>query len=185
MVNIIHNGTILILQFHVQKNAGDNMRYLALAAILTSLFTASSMADDMHHQGLMIKDPIIRATAPSAGATAGYLTIHNHTKSDDRLIGIKADFARKSEIHEMKMIGDVMKMRPIEGGIMIPAGGMAQLEKGGNHLMFMGLSEQIKVNHDYEFTLIFENAGSVIVDAQTISLSGKPSKKDDHSGHKH
>ena len=78
-----------------------------------------------------------------------------------------------------------MKMRPIEGGIMIPAGGMAQLEKGGNHLMFMGLSEQIKVNHYYEFTLIFEKAGSVIVDAQTISLSGKPSKKDVHSGHKH
>ena len=159
------------------------MKFLALMAIIASLFSQAVFAADTHN--LMIKEPILRATAPNAGATAGYLTIHNHTKTDDRLIAVKADFARKSEIHEMKMVGDVMKMRPLEGGIIIPAGGMAILEKGGNHLMFMGLTEQIKFEEDYQFTLVFEKAGELIVKADTISLSGKSKSHDSHKGHKH
>ena len=159
------------------------MRFLALLTILAGLFSQAAMASDNHM--LMIKEPIIRATAPNAGATAGYLTIHNHSQTDDRLIAVKADFARKSEIHEMKMVGDVMKMRPLEGGIIIPAGGMAILEKGGNHLMFMGLTEQIKFEEDYQFTLVFEKAGELIVKADTISLSGKSKSHDSHKGHKH
>lgn len=160
------------------------MRLPAILLLFISLLPLSSFASDNHH-GLMIKDVIIRATAPSAGATAGYLIIHNHTKADDRLIAVKADFARKSEIHEMKLVGDVMKMRPLEGGIIIPAGGMALLEKGGNHLMFMGLSEQIKFEEDYQFTLVFEKAGEIVVKADTISLSGKSKSHDSHKGHKH
>ena len=159
------------------------MKFIALMAIITSLFSQAVFAADSHN--LMIKEPILRATAPNAGATAGYLTIHNHSQTDDRLIAVKAEFARKSEIHEMKMVGDVMKMRPLEGGIIIPAGGMALLKKGGNHLMFMGLTEQIKFEEDYQFTLVFEKAGELIVKADTISLSGKSKSHDGHKGHKH
>ena len=159
------------------------MKFLALITIIASLFSQAVLAADSHK--LMIEDPIIRATAPNAGATAGYLTIHNHSQTDDRLIGVKAEFARKSEIHEMKMTGDVMKMRPIEGGIIIPAGGMAALEKGGNHLMFMGLTEQIQFKESYQFTLLFEKAGAIIVNADTISLSGKSHDPKTHKKHKH
>lgn len=167
------------------------MKLPAIVILLISLLPIPAFASDNHH-GLMIKEPIIRATTPSAGATAGYLVIHNHTKTDDRLIAVKADFARKSEIHEMKLVGDVMKMRQLEGGLLIPAGGMALLEKGGNHLMFMGLNEQIKHEENYEFTLVFEKAGEIKITADTISLSGKAASKTDHdhsghdhSGHKH
>ena len=160
------------------------MRLPAILLLFISLLPLSSFASDNHH-GLMIKDVIIRATAPSAGATAGYLIIHNHTKADDRLIAVKADFARKSEIHEMKLVGDVMKMRPVEGGLLIPAGGMVLLKKGGNHLMFMGLNEQIKHEQNYEITLIFETAGEIKINADTISLSGKASSKTGHADHNH
>ena len=161
------------------------MRLPAIIALLFTLFTHPSFAGETHGHGLMIKAPLIRATAPNAGATAGYLSIHNHTNTDDRLIGIEAEFARKSEIHEMKLVGDVMKMRPIEGGILIPAGKVATLEKGANHLMFMGLTQQIKLDQNYDFILVFEKTGDVQVTADTISLSGKPSSKHDHSGHGH
>ena len=43
----------------------------------------------------------------------------------------------KSEIHEMKMEGDVMKMRPLENGLVIPANGKqpcATLSLLGCHL---------------------------------------------------
>ena len=127
----------------------------------------------------MISDLTIRATTSQAGATAAYATIHNHGSDDDRLVGITVSFSKKAEIHEMKLDGDVMKMREIEGGLILPAGKMVTLEKGGNHLMFMGLTEQIKLSESYEITFEFEKADAITLTADTISLSGKTHK------HKH
>ena len=161
-------------------------RYI-IAALVISLFGANAFAghDDIH-----IHDVTIRATTPNAGATAIYAMIHNHGDEQDRLVGGRVSFAKKVEIHEMKMDGDVMKMREIEGGLVIPSDGMAHLKKGGNHMMVMGLSEPIKLDGAYEITFSFEKAGDITVPAVVISLSGKAkqdhSHKDhDHSGHKH
>ena len=96
-------------------------------------------------------------------------------------------FAKKVEIHEMKLDGDVMRMREIEGGLVIPSDGMAHLKKGGNHMMVMGLSEPIKLDGAYEVTFSFEKAGDITVPAIVISLSGKvtATHDHDHKGHDH
>ena len=135
--------------------------------------------------GLMISNLELRATAPSAGATAGYVTIHNHGEADDRLIGVEASFAGKAELHEMKLVGDVMKMRPLENGIAIPAGGMVTLQKGADHLMFMQLQEPINLDQSYEITLIFEKAGKKTLQATTIPLGNKSGQKGHKHEHKH
>ena len=159
------------------------MRAVFITTILLLCFSKITLAD-AGEQHLKITDLVIRATTSQAGATAAYVTIHNHGNSDERLIGINAEFAKKSEIHEMKLVGDVMKMRPLADGIIIPAGGMATLQKGGNHLMFMGLKEPISLGGDYQITFQFETAGTITLQADTISLSGKKSAKhDDHSSH--
>ena len=71
---------------------------LIIAVILGSM-TLVSAARAM--DGLMISNLELRATAPSAGATAGYVTIHNHGEADDRLIG--AEQYRKAN-HEGNII---------------------------------------------------------------------------------
>ena len=165
-----------------------------IAALFITLFGANAFAghDDIH-----IHDVTIRATTPNAGATAVYAMIHNHGDEQDRLVGGRVTFAKKVEIHEMKMDGDVMKMREIEGGLVIPSDGMAHLKKGGNHMMVMGLSEPIKMDGAYEVTFSFEKAGDITVPAVVISLAGKAKathdhdhkshdhKDHDHEGHKH
>ena len=156
-------------------------RYI-IAALVISLFGANAFAghDDIH-----IHDVTIRATTPNAGATAIYAMIHNHGDEQDKLVGGHVTFAKKVEIHEMKMDGDVMRMREIEGGLVIPSDGMAHLKKGGNHMMVMGLSEPIKLDGAYEVTFSFEKAGDITVPAVVISLSGKAKATHDHKGHDH
>jgi len=129
---------------------------------------------DHNSHGLMVKDVVIRATTPNAGATAAYGIIHNHSDSDDRLLGASVSFAKKTEIHEMKQVGDVMKMREIAGGIIIPAGEMVALANGAEHVMIIGLSGPITMDGSYQISFEFEQAGTITVDASTISLSGKP-----------
>ena len=156
---------------------------LSLVAISSHAMTTDSGTTDSGTSDIMISDLTIRATTSQAGATAAYATIHNHGSDDDRLVGITVSFSKKAEIHEMKLDGDVMKMREIEGGLILPAGKMVTLEKGGNHLMFMGLTEQIKLSESYEITFEFEKADAITLNAETISLSGK-THKHKHS-HKH
>lgn len=153
-----------------------------IAALFITLFGTNAFAghDDIH-----IHDVTIRATTPNAGATAIYAMIHNHGDEQDKLVGGRVTFAKKVEIHEMKLDGDVMRMREIEGGLVIPSDGMAHLAKGGNHMMVMGLSEPIKLDGAYEVTFSFEKAGDITVPAVVISLSGKAKQDHSHKDHDH
>ena len=175
------------------KNIGfklvSNASLKFILSFCLSLITSIAYADTSK---IMITDLTIRGTTPHAGATAAYGIVHNHGQQDDRLIGASVSFAKKAEIHEMKMDGDVMKMREIKGGIKIPAGQMIHLTQGGDHVMLMGLSEQITLDNSYEITFEFEKAGRITKTATTIALSGKmksghKSHADHkgHDGHKH
>ena len=174
------------------------MKSLAKALICFSLSLSISptYAGTSDHNGaqlgmIMIEDVTIRATTKQAGATAAYAMFHNHGTQDDRLIAASVSFAKKTEIHEMTMVGEVMKMRALSGGLALPAGAMTALKSGAEHIMIMGLSQQIMADMRYDITLTFEKAGSITVPAQAISLSGKSHKTshDDHGhndhGHKH
>ena len=141
----------------------------------------SAHRDHGDNSGIMVADLVIRATTPKAGATAAYAHIHNHSDQDDILLGASVSFAKKTEIHEMVLKGDVMKMRPLEGGIAIAAGDMIALEKGGNHIMIMGLTAPIINGQSYDITLHFKKAGMMTLTAETISLSGQKA----HQAHQH
>ncbi|MBC6934312.1 MAG: copper chaperone PCu(A)C, partial [Chloroflexi bacterium] len=52
---------------------------------------------------------------------------------------------------------DVMKMRPVEGGIEIPAGGSVELKPGGYHVMLMQLPRDLLPGQAIMLTLVFES----------------------------
>lgn len=126
---------------------------------------------------LKIVSPIMRATPPNAPVSAGYMVIENDGTEADRLIGGAASFAGKVEVHEMKMDGEIMKMRKIAGGLEIPAGGKVTLKAGGLHVMFMKLQEQMKEGENRTITLEFEKAGSIEFEL--------PVQKVERGGHRH
>ena len=113
---------------------------------------------------LEISGAFTRATLPNAPVGAGYLTIANSGASDDRLVSASSTVAGMTQIHEMKMEGDVMKMTELPDGIVIPAGGSVTLKPGGFHIMFMELKQPFTEGATIPVTLTFERAGSIEVE---------------------
>ncbi len=74
-----------------------------------------------------------------------------------RLTSVSSPVAGVSEIHEMKMEGDVMKMRAI-AGLDLPAGQAVELKPGGYHVMLMDLKQPLAVGATVPVTLTFKNA---------------------------
>lgn len=135
---------------------------VALAATIWVTATGFALAHDYTVGDLTLAHPMAFETAVTAQTAAGYLMITNTGDTPDRLIAARADFPRV-EIHESTSINDVMTMRHLEDGLIIPAGGIAELAPGGAHIMFMGLPAPFVEGQQVPVTLVFEVAGEVDV----------------------
>jgi copper(I)-binding protein len=133
---------------------------VALPALAQDAMMATD-ADTITLGDLQISGPFTRATLPNAPVGAGYLTITNTGSSDDRLVSANSPAAGVTQIHEMKMEGDVMKMAELPDGLVIPAGGSVSLTPGGFHIMFMQLKQSFAEGSTVPVTLVFEKAGSI------------------------
>ncbi|MCQ9375598.1 copper chaperone PCu(A)C [Methyloversatilis sp. XJ19-13] len=124
------------------------MRRLLTAALLT-LITAPAMAD------ITVKDPWVRATVPQQKATGAFMQITAPKAA--RLVEASSPVAGVTEIHEMTMDKDIMRMRAIPG-IDLPAGKAVELKPGGYHVMLMDLKAPITEGQDVPVTLVIEGA---------------------------
>jgi hypothetical protein len=102
-----------------------------------------------------------------------FLVITNTGTTPDRLIAVKSPAADKVEIHEMKMDGNIMRMREVEKGIEIPPGATVELKPGGFHVMFMGLKAPFAKDAKVPLTLVFEKAGSIDVDLMVQAMGAQ------------
>lgn len=135
----------------------------ALAAAILVVTPAFAHNGVIHLGPINISAPFTRATLPNAPVAGGFLTIENTGTEPDRLISATSDIAGDTQIHEMAMQGDVMKMRQLVDGLEIPAGETVLLAPGGFHIMFMGLKQALVEGEAVTVTLTFEKAGTVDV----------------------
>jgi len=141
------------------------MKFLKLAlAALAAVVAMPAMAQ----MNIGLIEPF--AIANPAGRTGAiFLTIDNGGAVDDRLVEAQTDVAERVELHTMIAAADgVMKMRQIEGGIEIPAGGSHELKRGGDHIMLLGLTRELEVGASFPVTLVFEQMGMVTIQVTVI-----------------
>ena len=100
-----------------------------------------------------------RATVGAIPNSAGYLKIQNNGTDDDWLLAANSDLARKTELHSMTMDNGVMRMRRVDSGIKVPAGGTVTLAPGGYHIMLIGLKTPLTAGQAFDVTLEFRHAG--------------------------
>jgi len=148
-------------------------RRLALAAWFAVL-ALPALALDYKLGAIEIGQPWARATPSTAEAGGGFLVITNTGTTLDRLIAVKSPAADKVEIHEMKMDGNVMRMRALEKGIEIPPGATVELKPGGFHIMFMGLKAPFAKDAKVPATLVFEKAGSIDIELMVQAMGAQP-----------
>lgn len=103
-----------------------------------------------------------RPAAAAMPNSAAYGLLLNLTDSDDTLISANSSVAQAVELHEMLMgEGDVMQMRPIEGGITVASGAGTLLQPGGLHIMLIGLNQELEAGTTLELTLEFAESGTL------------------------
>ena len=158
-----------------------NTRHLLTGLALATLAWSAS-AHDYKAGEIAIGHPWARPTVPGQAGGGGFLTLENKGAAD-RLLSAKSDVAKSTELHEMKMEGDVMKMREV-GAIDLPAGQTVALKPGGYHVMFMGLKAPLKVGTSFPMVLKFEKAGEVTVQVNVeTGQGGAGHGSGGHEGH--
>ena len=103
-----------------------------------------------------IRQPWARATVPGQSATGVFARVT--AREAARLTGGSSPVASVVEIHEMKMDGNVMRMRALEAGLALPAGRAVDLKPGGYHVMLMGLKQALPEGSTVPLTLTFTDA---------------------------
>jgi periplasmic copper chaperone A len=104
---------------------------IATALALMFFMCQPLSAHEFKAGDIEVMHPWSRATPEGAKVAAGYAVLKNDGSSPDRLVSATGEIAGKTEIHEMAVDANgVMTMRPVPGGLEIPAGGTVELKPG-------------------------------------------------------
>jgi copper(I)-binding protein len=152
---------------------------LAVLAAATTAFAPAAQAHDYQLGTLQILHPWTRATPGGAQAGGGFMKLVNTGAAPDRVVSARSPAADKVEIHEMKMDGNIMRMRELEKGLEVPAGGTVELKPGGYHIMFMGLKAPFAAKTRVPLTLVFEKAGTIELELDVEAMGAA------QPGHRH
>jgi copper(I)-binding protein len=119
-----------------------------------------------------VGEPWVRATVAAQKATGAFMTLTS--VQPVKLVGVSSPVAGAVEVHEMKMVDDMMKMRQMQS-LDLPAGQPVKLAPGGYHLMLLELKQPLKDGDKVPLTLEFEDAkkvrSKVVVDAPVKPLT--------------
>ncbi|MEL7092803.1 MAG: copper chaperone PCu(A)C [Pseudomonadota bacterium] len=171
-----------------------------LGAALALSFAAPAQAE------LEVHDQYARSSNPVTGAA--FLVLHNHGDTDDRLISVTSDVAARTELHTHREADGVMQMIHVEEGFDLPAGGEIIMERGGNHVMFMGVTDPFEQGESVTITFQFEVAPDLVVEipvdneradmaahghddhdhdhgAMDMDAEAEKDEEHDHEGHDH
>ncbi len=97
----------------------------------------------------------VRPTVPGQKGTGAFMRIT--AKEGMKLVGAASPAAGVTEVHEMKMEGNVMRMRAITA-LDLPAGQTVELKPGGYHVMLMDLKAALPKDTTVPITLMLRDA---------------------------
>ena len=122
---------------------------------------------------ITVQDAYARSASPTAKTGAAFMQIVNDGP-DDRLIGAASPAADVVQLHTHVESGDgVMQMKHVEDGFDMPAGSTLSMERGGKHVMMMGLTAPLAQGDVVPVTLTFEKAGDMTIDVP-VDLNRMP-----------
>lgn len=122
---------------------------------------------------------IDEAWAKSAAAsddhamTAIFGLIHNPTAEPIGIVGATTDVADMVELHETIIDANgTTVMQAVEAGFLIAPGQTLSLEPGGDHVMLMGLNQDLIAGDQVSFSLTLSTGASIDMKAEIRDFSG-------------
>ena len=128
---------------------------MQLKALIATLALAGGA---LHAQTVEVRDAWVRTSVQGQKASGAFMKIT--ARDGAKLVSASTPVAGVAEVHEMKMDGDVMKMRAVPA-LDLPAGQTVELKPGGYHVMLMDLKTTLKKDSTVPLTLVFRDAKGV------------------------
>ena len=136
----------------------------------------------LHAQPVEVHDAWARSTVKGQKGSGAFMNIK--AKEGVKLVGVSSPVAGVAEVHEMKMDGDIMKMRAVPA-LELPAGQTVELKPGGYHVMLMELKQPLTQGSKVPLTLYFKNAQGTESQLElTVPVAtAAPGKQGEKTGH--
>ena len=135
-----------------------HLSILSIALLLTSTFAA--VAGELN-----IVDPWVRSAPPNASALGVFVTLENHSNTDQSVVAVRSSFAAKRvEMHKTKMTGDVMRMMP-QAEIPVAAHSTTVLKPGSWHIMLLDPEAIPALGDVLQITLVLDDGSEQSFDA--------------------
>lgn len=154
------------------------------AALLAGCSPAAPEAAAPIPAGLHVEDPWVRATVAGSTVSAGYFTIRNGNATPDALLDVASPVAGRTELHRTVTEDGMARMRPA-GDVQIGASQTVQAEPGGLHVMLMELHQPLIRGATVPLSLVFRDAGTVVVEAEVRGVPGMTGNSEDPAPHDH
>jgi periplasmic copper chaperone A len=142
------------------------MRALAVMTALSALALNGCAPDPV----LNVRDAWVRLPATPGNPGAAYFYVTGGPKTD-RLMSVSSPVVIRTELHESMAQGGMMTMRPIEGGVEVPAGGFVEFKPGGKHVMMYNINPGIQPPRTVQMIFTFASGARITADAQ-VKLAG-------------
>lgn len=152
------------------------MKHLLTASLLFVSLAASAE--------IIIKDAWVRTTVAEQKVTGAFMQITSDKAV--KLVAANSPAAEKTEVHEMSMQGDVMKMRQVNE-VVIDAGKSVELKPGSYHIMLMNLKKPVQAGSTVNLNLEFLDADGkkqiIKVKAEARTAVKQDAGHANHHGH--
>jgi periplasmic copper chaperone A len=126
------------------------MRAWTMMAVAASVaLTGCSKPDE-----LTVSGAVVRLSANPKATSAGYFTIKGGP-ADDRLLSVSSPVVIRIEMHESAMQGGMMTMKPLTGGVAVPARTDVKFEQGGKHIMLFDINPGMTAGKTIQLTFVF------------------------------
>jgi periplasmic copper chaperone A len=122
----------------------------AILAVGLALSAGSAFA-----QAPKVEGAWVRSSVPGQQGTGAFMKLT--APQNLQIVGATTPVAAIAEVHEMKMEGDVMRMRAI-AKLDLPAGKAVELRPGGYHVMLLDLKQPLTVGSTVPLTLLLRDA---------------------------
>jgi len=120
----------------------------------------------------------VRSAVPGQQGTGAFMKLT--AAQAMQLVGVATPVAGTAEVHEMKMDGEVMRMRAVPK-LDLPAGRTVELKPGGYHVMLMDLKQPLTPGSTVPLTLVLRDAKGVESKLELkVPVTAAPA-----GGHKH
>jgi len=143
-----------------------------LAVALLLIVVGAATAHEFSSKDITVSHPWARATPGGVTVGGAYFEVKAAPGPGDRLIGARSAVAGSMEVHSHSIENGVAKMRRVDG-LPIKGGESVVLKPGGYHVMLLDLKKPLKEGDLLKFTLSFEKAGDIEVEATVEPIGAK------------